>query len=148
MWLLSFISFAVAILSGLGVGSAGLLVVYLTAIEHQAQLTAQGLNLLFFLFSSGAALTVHLLRTPLLFECILLLLPGGRGRQPSWHRVGTPLAGGLAAPFVWPFADPFGRCGPVPQREGTEGIGGARIKRENLKKPFTKEKECVIITAV
>lgn len=77
MWLLSFISFAVAILSGLGVGSAGLLVVYLTAIEHQAQLTAQGLNLLFFLFSSGAALTVHLLRTPLLFGCILLLLPGG-----------------------------------------------------------------------
>ena len=77
MWLLSLISFGVAILSGLGVGSAGLLVVYLTAIEHQAQLTAQGLNLVFFLFSSGAALSVHLLRTPLLFGCILLLLPGG-----------------------------------------------------------------------
>lgn len=77
MWLLAFVAFGVAILSGLGVGSAGLLVVFLTAVLQAPQLVAQGLNLVFFLFSSGAALTVHLLRTPLLFGCILLLLPGG-----------------------------------------------------------------------
>ena len=51
--------------------------VFLTAAEQLPQLTAQGLNLVFFLFSSGAALVVHLLRTPLLVGCILLLLPGG-----------------------------------------------------------------------
>lgn len=77
MWLTVIVAFGIAVLSGLGVGSAGLFVVFLTMVEHLPQLTAQGLNLTFFLFSSGAALTVHLLRTPLLFGCILLLLPGG-----------------------------------------------------------------------
>lgn len=77
MWWTAIASFLVAILSGLGVGSAGLLVVFLTAVEHQPQLVAQGLNLIFFLFSSGAALVVHMLHTPLLFGCILLLLVGG-----------------------------------------------------------------------
>ncbi|MBQ9099744.1 MAG: sulfite exporter TauE/SafE family protein [Clostridia bacterium] len=77
MWWTVAIAFAVAVLSGLGVGSAGLLVVFLTAAEHLPQLTAQGLNLVFFLFSSGAALIVHMLRTPLLYGCILFLLMGG-----------------------------------------------------------------------
>ena len=77
MWWSVIIAFFVAILSGLGVGSAGLLVVFLTAVEQLPQLTAQGLNLLFFIFSSGTALVVHMLRIPLLFSCILLLLPGG-----------------------------------------------------------------------
>ena len=75
--LLALVAFLVAVLSGLGVGSAGLLVVFMTTAMQMPQLTAQGLNLIFFLFSSGAALTVHLLRTPLLFGCVLLLLPGG-----------------------------------------------------------------------
>ena len=77
MWWTAIIAFFVAILSGLGVGSAGLLVVFLTAVEHLPQLTAQGLNLLFFLFSSGASLVVHMLRIPILLGCVLLLLPGG-----------------------------------------------------------------------
>ena len=77
MWLTLLAAFAVAVLSGLGVGSAGLFVVFLTTVEHLPQLTAQGLNLAFFLFSSGAALTVHMLRTPLLYGCILILLIGG-----------------------------------------------------------------------
>ncbi|MBO5326678.1 MAG: sulfite exporter TauE/SafE family protein [Clostridia bacterium] len=77
MWWTVIIAFFVAILSGLGVGSAGLLVVFLTSVEHLPQLTAQGLNLLLFIFSSGAALVVHMLRIPLLFSCILLMLPGG-----------------------------------------------------------------------
>ena len=76
-FLLVLAAFAVAILSGLGVGSAGLLVVFMTTVSQMPQLTAQGLNLIFFLFCSGASLTVHLLRTPILFGCVLLLLPGG-----------------------------------------------------------------------
>ena len=75
--LLLAVSFLVAVLSGLGVGSAGLLVVYLVFVEQLPQLVAQGLNLLFFLFSSGAALTVHLLRTPLPYGYLLFLLMGG-----------------------------------------------------------------------
>lgn len=77
MWLTLLAALAVAVLSGLGVGSAGLFVVYLTMVEHLPQLTAQGINLVFFLFSSGSALLVHMLRTPLLYGCILLLLIGG-----------------------------------------------------------------------
>lgn len=66
--------FAMAALSGLGVGSAGLPVIYLTLIEGLPQLQAQGISLVFFLFSSGAALLVHLLRTPPL-RIVWLLLP-------------------------------------------------------------------------
>ena len=71
------VTFAVAVLSGLGVGSAGLLVVWLTLTQGTPQLTAQGQNLIFFIFSSGAALLVHLFRTPLLWECALFLIPSG-----------------------------------------------------------------------
>lgn len=71
------ITFFVALLSGLGVGSAGLLVTWLTLVEKSPQITAQGINLLFFLFSSGAALLVHVFRTPLLWRCIFLLIPLG-----------------------------------------------------------------------
>ncbi len=49
-----------AILSGLGVGSAGLYVLYLTMIAGYGQAEAQGLNLVFFALSGGAALLVHL----------------------------------------------------------------------------------------
>ena len=82
-------TFAVAILSGLGVGSAGLLVVFMTVVEQLPQLTAQGLNLVFFLFSSGAALLVHLSRTTLLTGAILLMIPGGI----VGSLLGTALAG-------------------------------------------------------
>ena len=52
-------SLLAAALSGLGVGSGGLLVIYLTLVAGIDQYTAQGINLLFFLFSGGAALAVH-----------------------------------------------------------------------------------------
>lgn len=71
------VTFLVALLSGLGVGSAGLLVTWLTLVEKSPQIIAQGINLLFFLFSSGAALLVHVFRTPLLWRCIFLLIPPG-----------------------------------------------------------------------
>jgi uncharacterized membrane protein YfcA len=74
---LALVALAVAVLSGLGVGSAGLLVVYLSLVMELPQLTAQGLNLFFFLFASGAALCLHLTRTPLLYGCLILLLLGG-----------------------------------------------------------------------
>ena len=70
-------SLVIALLAGMGVGSGGLLVIYLTLLENAPQLTAQGINLLFFLCSSGAALLVHLLRTELLWGAILLTLPAG-----------------------------------------------------------------------
>lgn len=69
--------FFTAILSGLGVGSAGLLVTWLTLVEKMPQMAAQGTNLLFFLFSSGAALAIHAFRTPLLWQSLFFLIAAG-----------------------------------------------------------------------
>lgn len=50
---------AVGILTGMGVGSAGLFVLYLTGVEGMAQAEAQGLNLIFYLFAAGASLLTN-----------------------------------------------------------------------------------------
>ena len=77
MWLAVLFFFATSLLAGMGVGSAGLPVIFLTFVQKYPQLTAQGLNLLFFVFSAGAALCVHLFRTPPFWGLVLLLIPAG-----------------------------------------------------------------------
>lgn len=69
--------FAAAMLSGLGVGSGGLLVIYLTLAQNYEQISAQGLNLLFFLFSSGAAMIFHLLKRKINYAAVLILVSFG-----------------------------------------------------------------------
>ena len=66
-----------AALSGMGVGSAGLPVLYLTLALHLPQAEAQGHNLLFFLAAAGASFSVHLFRTPPLWRLSLILLAAG-----------------------------------------------------------------------
>lgn len=72
----AFMAAAIALLSGLGIGSGGLLVIWLTMIEGIDAETARGLNLLFFVFSASSALLVHLLkgRVKLRLVAILSLL--------------------------------------------------------------------------
>ncbi len=69
-------------LTGMGVGGGGLLVLYLTAIDGVGQLEAQGCNLLFFVFSSAAALFIHNRKRKLDFRLIgtasLLAVIGSR----------------------------------------------------------------------
>ncbi len=60
-----FASFIIALLTGMGVGSGGLFVVYLTVAKEVPQLLAQGLNLYFFIFSTAAALILHSTTHPL-----------------------------------------------------------------------------------
>ena len=52
------VAFAVAILCGLG-GGGGIFVLYLTAVLGMKQVTAQGLNLIFFLSSAVGAFAVN-----------------------------------------------------------------------------------------
>ncbi len=52
-------AFLVAVLSGLGVGSGGLFIIWLTLMGVGAT-QARGMNLLFFVFSASAALVFHL----------------------------------------------------------------------------------------
>lgn len=60
--LLIAITFICSALSGMGIGNAGLFVLYLVAVAGMEQLRAQGLNLVFFLLSAATALAVHLKR--------------------------------------------------------------------------------------
>ncbi len=69
----SVISFLIAILSGLGVGSGGLLVIWLTMVQGITAQDARGLNLLFFVFSASAALVFHILRKRLNYKLIFFM---------------------------------------------------------------------------
>lgn len=66
-------AFFIAILSGLGVGSGGLLVIWLTMVEGMDAIGARGLNLLFFIFSAGAALIFHVLRKRLRYRLVIFM---------------------------------------------------------------------------
>lgn len=55
-----FASFIIALLTGMGVGSGGLFVIYLTLVRGVEQLAAQGLNLYFFIFSTAAGALIHI----------------------------------------------------------------------------------------
>lgn len=67
-------AFFAAILSGLGIGSAGLFVLYLTLIEGYSQPEAQALNLLFFILSAGAALLLHIRERKIPLRVVLFLI--------------------------------------------------------------------------
>lgn len=66
-------SFIIAALSGLGVGSGGLFVIWLTLAVGTPQLAAQGLNLFFFIFSAGSSLIIHLNRRKILWGAVAFL---------------------------------------------------------------------------
>ncbi len=90
------VSFLIAVLSGLGVGSGGLLVIYLTLYAQMPQLRAQGINLVFFLFSAGASMLAHLSRRRLIAPlCILLITAGLPGAM-----LGASLAALLPAALL------------------------------------------------
>ncbi len=61
-------AFLVAMLAGMGVGSGGLFIVYLTMLAGVPQIAAQGLNLHFFIFATAAALLLHARTHPLPFR--------------------------------------------------------------------------------
>ena len=70
-------SFLIALLSGMGVGGGGLFVVFLNIFTDTPQLAAQGINLLFFLFSSGSAVCVHLSRRQIFGTAVLTMAAFG-----------------------------------------------------------------------
>ena len=61
----------------MGVGSGGLFVIWLTFATDMPQLTSQGLNLLFFLFASGASMLVHLTKRKILWGTVAFLVVSG-----------------------------------------------------------------------
>lgn len=69
--------FAIATLTGMGVGSGGLLLLYLTAVAGTDQLRAQGINLFFFLFSAVGSLFLHVRRRKIDRRVLLTLCLSG-----------------------------------------------------------------------
>ena len=67
-------AFVAAILSGMGVGSAGLFILYLTLVAGYSQPEAQAINLLFFLLSAGASLLLHIRARKIPGRVVLFLL--------------------------------------------------------------------------
>ncbi len=62
---------SIGILSGMGIGGGGLLVVYLTVLRNMDQISAQGINLYYFIFASAAALLVHMRKRKINFPLVL-----------------------------------------------------------------------------
>ena len=67
-------AFLSAILSGLGVGSAGIFVLYLTLVAGFPQPEAQAINLVFFLLSAGASLLLHVKKRHIPRRAAVLLI--------------------------------------------------------------------------
>ena len=80
LWLTALAAGAAGILSGMGIGSAGLFVLYLTLVLRMDQVTAQGLNLVFFLASAGGSVLLSHKRSDIPARVVVLLvisaLPG------------------------------------------------------------------------
>ena len=71
------VAFIIAIISGMGIGSGGFLVIYLTQLENVPQIAAQGINLLFFLFSAGASSLFNVKNRRIMWREVLLMSGAG-----------------------------------------------------------------------
>lgn len=78
MFFIDFIAgICVSALAGLGVGSGGLLVIYLTMIKNIPQIESQGINLLFFVTAGSASLMVHIKKRKLNIKNLIIMISGG-----------------------------------------------------------------------
>ena len=68
--------FAIAVLMGMGVGGGGLLVIYLVMLQGVEQLTAQGINLFFFVACASASMLIHLRRRRIRWHLLWGAIPG------------------------------------------------------------------------
>lgn len=61
------------ILTGMGIGGGGLLVIYLTLVRNYSQIDAQGANLLFFTFAAAASMIIHFKKRNVRIKTVLLV---------------------------------------------------------------------------
>lgn len=70
-------AFICAVLAGMGVGSAGLFVLYLTLVVGIPQIEAQGLNLVFFICASLFSVIYRFIQHDLTVKRLIILSSGG-----------------------------------------------------------------------
>ena len=67
----------IAALAGMGVGGGGLLVLYLVFVKDMAQLEAQGINLVFFVFAAMASLMYHIRKRKIRWKLVVMVIGFG-----------------------------------------------------------------------
>lgn len=97
IWIDVAFTFLFAALAGMGIGSGGLLVLYLTLFRDTPQIVAQGFNLLFFLFASAASMLIHLGRRHIHLLAVILILIAGLPAAYLGTRVALFLPEGLGS---------------------------------------------------
>ncbi len=65
------------VITGFGIGGGTLLILYLTLFGGMSQITAQGINLLYFLPTAGSALPVHIKNRRIVWRAVIFA--GGAG---------------------------------------------------------------------
>ncbi len=73
----SIIGFFAGIIGAMGMGGGGVLLIYLTAFAGINQLTAQGINLLFFLPIGFLAIIIYSFKKQVAWKTVLFMLLGG-----------------------------------------------------------------------
>ena len=68
------IGILISVLAGLGIGSGGLLVIYLKIAKNISQLEAQGINLLFFVVAGSASLIIHIKKRKLNYKKVIIMI--------------------------------------------------------------------------
>lgn len=70
-------AFLGAVLSALGMGGGGVLLIYLTAFRDMPQVAAQGVNLAFFIPVAAVSLAIHVKNRLVDYKLAAILIPGG-----------------------------------------------------------------------
>ena len=89
-------AFIGAVLSALGMGGGGVLLIYLTVFRDIEQFAAQGINLAFFIPVAAVSLAIHIKNRLVDFKLAALLIPGGLVGVYA----GTRLADALSDSFL------------------------------------------------
>ncbi len=71
------VTLIIAILSGMGVGGGGLLVIYLTLFENTEQIIAQGANLAFFIIAATASTIFNAKKKKIQWKTTLIMSTAG-----------------------------------------------------------------------
>lgn len=80
-------SLLVSVLTGMGMGSAGLMVIYFSAVRNFSQLQAQGANMLLFIASTVFSLILQIMRRMIRWKTVILLTLAGCAGNFLGYRV-------------------------------------------------------------
>ncbi len=86
----------IAVLSGMGLGGGGLLVIYLTLVLEQEQLIAQGANLVFFIATASVSTFLSIRRGRIVWREVLPLIIAGI----PLSLLGAALAGAISSTLL------------------------------------------------